>query len=162
MFHDDLTTAERVKRMLGFIMDPRLKHWCVGLRKRGESKGGEREGSGGGGKGNEGGGVAVKRGEFGLETERQRERTHASHPPRPRYVQNYDLVGCGPFTGQSPVPFDHPATLKVSALPIGPGGLIHPPPRGPAMNLTGPRGADCSFDPPRGPHHEDDLLREVS
>jgi hypothetical protein len=67
------------------------------------------------------------------------------------YAQNYDLVGCGAFTGNSPVPDDHPARLKVSALPIGAGGLIQPP----------PRAANCSFETPYHPDKEDEMLRKL-
>ena len=67
------------------------------------------------------------------------------------YAQNYDLVGCGAFTGQSPVPDDHPARLKVSALPIGAGGLIY----------DSLRAANCSFEEPRHPDHDDVLLQKL-
>jgi hypothetical protein len=39
------------------------------------------------------------------------------------YAQNFDLLGCGAFTGNSPIAPGHPAARKVSALPIGGEGL---------------------------------------
>ena len=39
------------------------------------------------------------------------------------YAQNFDMLGCGAFTGNSPIDANHPVAKKISMLPIGGEGL---------------------------------------
>ena len=68
------------------------------------------------------------------------------------YAQNFDLLGCGAFTGNSPIAPGHPAARKVSALPIGGEGLHRLSCTGNAFLAThrGDLALDC---PPGGSSH---------